>query len=115
MLKTLVQPIQQSFIHNTKEGIYSEIIAINYYSTKHTLYNIMNQTPQTETMDETIGYIYREMIEPFVPEFVTSIGYVPWMFSLIGSALVGLAGILPLLVIPVDAGVDVKDSDKDRK
>lgn len=78
----------------------------------------MNQTPQTETMDQTIGYIYREMIEPFVPEFVTSIGYVPWMFSLIGSALVGLAGILPLLVIPVDAGGDVKDSDmkdKDRK
>uniref|UniRef100_A0A336LUY9 CSON005014 protein n=1 Tax=Culicoides sonorensis TaxID=179676 RepID=A0A336LUY9_CULSO len=71
----------------------------------------MNQTPQTETMDQTIGYIYREMIEPFVPEFITNIGYVPWMFSLMGSALVGLAGILPLLVIPVDQTGNVKENE----
>lgn len=76
----------------------------------------MNQTPVD--MDQTMVYIYREMIEPFVPEFVTSMEYVPWVFSLLGSAIIGLAGILPLIIIPVDAGGNVKDKDiqdNDRK
>lgn len=42
--------------------------------------------------------------EFYVPEYVSSyirtIQYVPWIFSLLGSALIGLSGILPLIIIP---------------
>lgn len=40
------------------------------------------------------------MLELFVPEYIRSIEYVPWVFSLLGSALIGLSGILPLIIIP---------------
>lgn len=51
-------------------------------------------------MDDTIQYIYKEVVQPFMPSFVLDIGYTPWVFSLLGSALIGLSGILPLFVIP---------------
>lgn len=63
-------------------------------------------------MDETLQYIYAEVIERFLPEYISSIEfeYTPWVFSIIGAALIGLSGILPLLVIPIDAeGKDFKD------
>lgn len=34
--------------------------------------------------------------------------YQPWVFSLLGSALVGLSGIFPLFIIPIDEGADLK-------
>lgn len=56
-----------------------------------------------------------QLWELYVPEYVTlyirTIQYVPWVFSLLGSALIGLSGILPLLIIPsVEA-----DKDKEIK
>lgn len=63
-------------------------------------------------MDETLQYIYVEVIDRYMPEYVRSIEfeYTPWVFSLIGAALIGLSGILPLLVIPDDAsGKEFKD------
>ncbi|XP_049534740.1 zinc transporter ZIP13 homolog [Anopheles darlingi] len=50
-------------------------------------------------LDETFVYLCKEMGH-YVPEFIGSIGYVPWMFSLLGSALIGLSGILPMFIIP---------------
>lgn len=48
-----------------------------------------------------------ELLELYVPEFIRSIKYVPWVFSLLGSALIGLSGILPLIIIPsVTTGKD---------
>lgn len=38
--------------------------------------------------------------------------YRPWLFSLIGSAMVGLSGVFPLLVIPIDAAADLKHGGK---
>lgn len=35
--------------------------------------------------------------------------YQPWVFSLLGSAMVGLSGILPLLIIPIDDGANLKN------
>ncbi|XP_043483025.1 zinc transporter ZIP13 [Leptopilina heterotoma] len=35
--------------------------------------------------------------------------YQPWFFSLIGSFMVGLSGILPLLIIPIEAGTNLKN------
>lgn len=64
-------------------------------------------------MDETFKYIYNEVFENYVPEYFKDIGYTPWIFSLLGSALIGLSGILPLFVIPIETGG--KDSDFNRK
>lgn len=53
--------------------------------------------------------------EFYVPEYVSgyirTIQYVPWVFSLLGSALIGLSGILPLLIIPSGAG----EADKNKE
>lgn len=40
------------------------------------------------------------LLELYVPEYIRTITYVPWVFSLIGAALIGLSGILPLIIIP---------------
>ncbi|OXU27082.1 hypothetical protein TSAR_008387 [Trichomalopsis sarcophagae] len=37
--------------------------------------------------------------------------YQPWFFSLLGSAMVGLSGVFPLLVIPIDEAADLKHGD----
>lgn len=34
--------------------------------------------------------------------------YQPWIFSLLGSAMVGLSGVFPLFIIPIDEGADLK-------
>lgn len=51
--------------------------------------------------------------ELYVPEYVSvyirTIQYVPWIFSLLGSALIGLSGILPLIIIP--SGETGKDKE----
>lgn len=63
-------------------------------------------------MDETLQFIYIEVIERYLPECISSIEfeYTPWVFSLIGASLIGLSGILPLFVIPINAdGKEFKD------
>ncbi|XP_063976545.1 zinc transporter ZIP13 homolog [Diachasmimorpha longicaudata] len=42
-------------------------------------------------------------------EFVNYFEYQPWFFSLLGSVMVGLSGIFPLLVIPIEDGVNLKN------
>ncbi|XP_008554144.1 zinc transporter ZIP13 [Microplitis demolitor] len=34
--------------------------------------------------------------------------YQPWVFSLLGSAMVGLSGVFPLFIIPIDEGTNLK-------
>lgn len=36
----------------------------------------------------------------------------PWLFSALASVLVGLSGILPLLIIPIDETASFKDGGK---
>lgn len=67
----------------------------------------MNVTSQT--MHQTLIDIYFDLIEPLVPAFIKSADYEPWIFSIMGSALIGLAGILPLIIIPVDTAQNNKD------
>ena len=38
--------------------------------------------------------------------------YNPWLYSLFGTLLVGLTGIFPLLVIPVEAGHKLREGGK---
>ena len=40
---------------------------------------------------------------------VMGMEYHPWILSAIGSVVVGLSGIFPLLVIPIDAGASMKN------
>jgi zinc transporter 13 len=50
------------------------------------------------------------LLDLYVPEYLRQIHYVPWVFSLIGSALIGLSGILPLIIIPsVEEGKEIKN------
>lgn len=50
------------------------------------------------------------MLELYIPEYIRTITYVPWVFSLLGSALIGLSGILPLIIIPsTPTGKDNKE------
>uniref|UniRef100_T1HLM5 Uncharacterized protein n=3 Tax=Rhodnius prolixus TaxID=13249 RepID=T1HLM5_RHOPR len=37
----------------------------------------------------------------------SALDYNPWVGSVIGSVIVGLSGIFPLLVIPIDGGVNI--------
>ncbi|CAL1688259.1 unnamed protein product [Lasius platythorax] len=41
-------------------------------------------------------------------EIVGYVSYNPWIFSLLGSTIVGLTGIFPLWLIPIQDGVDLK-------
>lgn len=50
--------------------------------------------------DETWQFICTEVTSA-MPAFISEIPYKPWVFSLLGSVLIGLSGILPLLFIPV--------------
>ena len=38
--------------------------------------------------------------------------YQPWFFSLLGSVMVGLSGVLPLLIIPIEEGANLKNGGK---
>lgn len=63
-------------------------------------------TTLSPAMDETLRYIYSEVIERYTPEYIKTIEfeYTPWVFSMLGSMVIGLSGIFPLFVIPNDAG-----------
>ncbi|XP_058450166.1 zinc transporter ZIP13 homolog [Malaya genurostris] len=65
----------------------------------------------TGLLDETFVYLYREMMDNYVPVYFKQMEYTPWIFSLLGSALIGLSGILPLALIPAGdkATADFKD------
>lgn len=65
----------------------------------------------TAFMDETFVYLYREMVDHYLPACLTTMEYTPWIFSLLGSALIGLSGILPLALIPVSDSKDTKQPD----
>lgn len=59
-------------------------------------------TTLSPAMDETLRYIYFEVIDRYTPEYIKTIEfeYTPWVFSLLGSIVIGLSGIFPLLIIP---------------
>ncbi|KYQ52031.1 hypothetical protein ALC60_08645 [Trachymyrmex zeteki] len=44
-------------------------------------------------------------------EIVEYLSYNPWIFSLLGSTMVGLTGIFPLWLIPIQDGVDLKTGE----
>ncbi|CAH0554714.1 unnamed protein product [Brassicogethes aeneus] len=49
----------------------------------------------------------KEIMMDFVPPWVLTMGYIPWIWAVFGSLLVGLSGVLPLIVIPIDESDDL--------
>ncbi|XP_067007722.2 zinc transporter ZIP13 homolog [Anabrus simplex] len=68
-----------------------------------------------ETSDGTIWHVYRTMFGQFIPEplFIMAVSmlpnleYQPWICSMIGSFVIGLSGVFPLLVIPIEEGANL--------
>ncbi|CAK9805989.1 Zinc transporter ZIP13 [Anthophora quadrimaculata] len=64
---------------------------------------------------ESSGYFYDTIVEDmWAPWGVAMMEYFehsPWLFSLLGSTMIGLTGIFPLLIIPIEEGVDLKNGD----
>ncbi|XP_065371421.1 zinc transporter ZIP13 homolog [Calliphora vicina] len=52
--------------------------------------------------DDHIVMLYTHLVNQYVPEYIKGLEYTPWVFSLLGSVVIGLSGILPLLIIPTD-------------
>lgn len=56
------------------------------------------------------------LIANYLPEylvtFVDELDEHPWLFASLASLLVGLSGILPLLIIPIDETASFKDGCK---
>ncbi|XP_017771610.1 PREDICTED: zinc transporter ZIP13 homolog [Nicrophorus vespilloides] len=51
------------------------------------------------------------MMQELLPAVLLSAECMPWLWAAIGSCLVGLSGILPLLVIPIDQTDNLKQGD----
>ncbi|XP_050304789.1 zinc transporter ZIP13 homolog [Anthonomus grandis grandis] len=51
---------------------------------------------------------YLEVNMPEMPEWVDGLQDMPWLWAMFGSILVGLSGVLPLLVIPMDQTDNLK-------
>ncbi|CAH1154059.1 unnamed protein product [Phaedon cochleariae] len=56
----------------------------------------------TDTNATNFDSSYKEVIKDLVPEWICTLEYIPWLWAMFGSLLVGLSGVLPLLVIPID-------------
>lgn len=50
--------------------------------------------------------------QTIVPGWFFSMAYMPWAWAAVGSALVGLSGVLPLLVIPMDQTDNLKQGGR---
>ncbi|XP_018319154.1 zinc transporter ZIP13 homolog [Agrilus planipennis] len=54
---------------------------------------------------------YKTLMLEFVPGWIFTFEYLPWLWAMFGSMLIGLSGVLPLLVIPLDESVNLKSGE----
>ncbi|XP_053993591.1 zinc transporter ZIP13-like isoform X1 [Hylaeus volcanicus] len=67
-----------------------------------------------ENCTDTAGYFYEIVTEDMWTSWDATMEYfqyTPWLFSLLGSTVIGLTGIFPLWIIPIGEGVDLKTGD----
>lgn len=60
---------------------------------------------------------YKNVTTELLPDWLRTtitgeVEYNPFLFSAIGSVLVGLSGVLPLLIIPIDETANLKQGSK---
>lgn len=68
-------------------------------------------------METITRYLNSDLVVQYVPEFIRGIEfeYTPWIFSVLGAMCIGLAGILPLFIIPIDVnGKDYSDPSESK-
>jgi hypothetical protein len=70
---------------------------------------------RNNTRDGIIWGVYKTFASDYIPDawipvisILRNSEYHPWLFSMIGSAIIGLSGVLPLLVIPIEDGANLK-------
>lgn len=64
---------------------------------------------QSAISNATFACVYKEIMLDLVPgAFINGMDCMPWLWAIIGSMLVGLSGVLPLLVIPIDQKDNLK-------
>ncbi|KAJ3654735.1 hypothetical protein Zmor_013906 [Zophobas morio] len=68
-----------------------------------------------EILTGSNGALLNLTYDGFVPGWVVTLDYMPWLWAMIGSILVGLSGVLPLLVIPIDQTDNLKQGDSANK
>lgn len=62
---------------------------------------------------ETVGSsVLAEYFPDYLVNFMDELDEHPWLFAALASLLVGLSGILPLLIIPIDETANFKDGCK---
>ncbi|XP_029042554.1 zinc transporter ZIP13 homolog [Osmia bicornis bicornis] len=63
---------------------------------------------------DSVGFLYEMITEDMWTPLEAMVEYLeqtPWLFSLIGSTMIGLSGIFPLLIIPIEEGANLKTGD----
>ncbi|XP_049880768.1 zinc transporter ZIP13 homolog [Pectinophora gossypiella] len=60
-------------------------------------------------MESAGGSVLAEYVPEYLFNFVDELDEHPWLFACLASILVGLSGILPLLIIPIDKSASFKD------
>lgn len=62
---------------------------------------------------ETVGSsVLAGYFPEYLVDFMDELDEHPWLFAALASVLVGLSGILPLLIIPIDETATFKDGCK---
>jgi zinc transporter 13 len=60
----------------------------------------------------SLSCAYKEIMTDLIPDgFLLGTETLPWFWAMMGSIMVGLSGVLPLLVIPIDQTDDLKQGD----
>lgn len=80
---------------------YKMSVCANYWECDDRISNGTNSS-------DSYYYTGKNMLLEPVPELLAVVEYLPWMWAMFGSILVGLSGVLPLLVIPLDQTNDLK-------
>lgn len=58
---------------------------------------------------ESSGGVLADFLPEYLNGFMDELDEHPWFFAALASMLVGLSGILPLLIIPIDETASFKD------
>ncbi|KAK4875371.1 hypothetical protein RN001_011793 [Aquatica leii] len=66
---------------------------------------------QGGNFSELIANIDQNVMLEILPEVLTGWDQVPWLWAVFGSLLIGLSGVLPLLVIPIDETNNLRHGD----
>lgn len=83
--------------------------------TLDTMTSVDCQFLRNDTNDGTVWGVYKTFVTHYIPDswvpvisLLPTFEYHPWLFSVLGSTLIGLSGVLPLFVIPIEEGANLK-------